>query len=311
MAMAREIRRRIHSVKNIAQVTRALEAVSASNVRRAQAQVLATRPYAEKSWQVLTDLASQTVAGGLLHPLLTCRSEVRTVGIVLLTGDRGLCGAFNYNMVRTTMDFVDRRGKAVQLVTVGRKGRDLMWRAGYSIVAEFSNLPPSPSAPDVTPIARTAMDDFLQEKVDEVYLAYTDFINMLKQVPAVKRLLPIRPGEVATQAMGEYVEDVSVGGTAEYLYEPSPQVILDAVLPRFTELQVYQAVLESLASEHAARMIAMRNATESAEELIDDLTLSYNKARQQAITSEILDIAGGAEALVKAMRAARGAAASA
>lgn len=305
MTTAREIQRRIRSVKNIAQVTRALEAVSASRVRRAQAQVLATRPYAEKSWQVLVHLAGQVAAGADLHPLLTHRAEVETIGIVLLTSDRGLCGAFNYNIVRTTMDFIQDR--PVKLVTVGRKGRDLMWRAGYPIVAEFSKLPDTPSALDITPIARTVIDDFLQGAVDEVYLAYTDFVNMLKHVPVLKRLLPIRPGEVATQAMGEYVEEVSTAATTEYLYEPSPRLILDAVLPRFTELQVYQAVLESLASEHAARMMAMRNATESAEELIGDLTLSYNKARQQAITSEILDIAGGAEALVKAARAGRGA----
>lgn len=300
MATPREIRRRIKSVKNIAQVTRALEAVSASKVRRAQAQVLATRPYAQKSWQVLTHLASQTAAGELLHPLLTRRPEIKTIGIVLLSSDRGLCGAFNYNMIRATMDFVESQAKPTQLVTVGRKGRDLMWRAKYTIVAEFSKLPPNPTVLDITPIARAAIDDFMRGEVDEVYLAYTDFIHTLKQVPAVKRLLPIQPGEVETQAMGEYVEESGPALTAEYLYEPSPQEILDAVLPRFTELQVYQAVLESLASEHSARMMAMRNATESAEELVGDLTLSYNKARQQAITSEILDIAGGAEALVQA-----------
>jgi F-type H+-transporting ATPase subunit gamma len=180
-----------------------------------------------------------------------------------------------------------------------------MWRAGYTIVAEFSKLPANPSALDITPIARTAIDDFMQGVVDEVYLAYTDFVHTLKQVPAVKRLLPIQPGEVETQAMGEYVQDVVVEGAPDYLYEPSPRAILDAVLPSFTELQVYQAVLESLASEHSARMMAMRNATESAEELIDDLTLRYNKARQRAITMEILDIAGGADALVKATQSAR------
>jgi F-type H+-transporting ATPase subunit gamma len=305
MATEQEIRRRIKSVKNISQVTRALEAVSASKVRRAQAQVLATRPYSEKAWQVLTHLASQTAAGELLHPLLTCRSEVKTVGVMLLTSDRGLCGAFNYNIVRLTMDFIETRGKPVQLITVGRKGRDLMWRAGYNIVAEFSKLPPTPSLLDVSPIARAAIDDFMSGAVDEVCLAYTDFIHTLKQEPVIKRLLPLRPGEIATQAMGEYVQEVSPGLTAEYLYEPSPREILDAVLPRFTELQVYQAVLESLASEHSARMMSMRNATESAEDLVDDLTLSYNKARQQSITSEILDIAGGAEALVKATRADR------
>ncbi len=302
MATEREIRRRIRSVKNIAQITRALEAVSASRVRRAQAQVLATRPYAEKSWQVLTHLAAQTIHEARSNPLLTWQQKVRTIGIVLLTSDRGLCGAFNLNIVRTAMDFAESLDKPVKLITVGRKGRDLMWRAGYNIVAEFSRLPASPTALDCTPIARAAIDDYLGGEVDEVYLAYTDFINTLRQVPAVKRLLPIQPGEVATQAMGEYVEEVVVEGVTEYLYEPSPREILDAVLPRFTELQVYQAVLESLASEHSARMMAMRNATENAEALVDDLTLSYNKARQQAITMEILDIVGGAEALVRATR---------
>jgi len=302
MATAREIRRRIHSVKNIAQVTRALEAVSASRVRRAQAQVLATRPYAAKAWQVLNHLAHQTGSSADAHPLLTRRPTVKNVGMVLLTSDRGLCGAFNYNMVRTAMDFIDTRGKPVTLITVGRKGRDLMWRAGYPIVAEFSKLPATPTALDISPIARTAIDDFLSGAVDEVYLAYSDFINTLKQKPAVKRLLPIRPGEIETQAMAEYVQEVVVGKEVDYIYEPSPQAILDQVLPSFTGLQVYQAVLESLASEHSARMVAMRNATESAEELVGDLTITYNKARQQAITSEILDIAGGAEALVKAMK---------
>ncbi len=305
MATAQEIQRRIRSVKNIAQVTRALEAVSASKVRRAQAQVLATRPYAEKSWRLLNHLAAQTTLGSGTHPLLTRREVVQNTGIVLLTSDRGLCGAFNYNMVRTAMDFAESRDRPVKFITVGRKGRDLMWRAGYSIVAEFSKLPASPTTLDISPIARTAIDDFLSGVVDEVFLAYTDFINTLKQEPTVKRLLPIQTGEVETQAMGEYVKDVVVGPVPEYIYEPSPQVILEAVLPRFTELQVYQAVLESLASEHSARMVAMRNATENAEALVDDLTLTYNKARQQAITSEILDIAGGAEALVKAMKATK------
>jgi F-type H+-transporting ATPase subunit gamma len=302
MASEREIRRRIRSVKNISQITRALEAVSASRVRRAQAQVLATRPYAEKAWQVLTHLASQPSQDVRAHPLLTRHDEIFNVGIVLLTSDRGLCGAFNLNMVRATMDFIESHGKPVQLITVGRKGRDLMWRAGYKIVAEFSRLPANPTVLDITPIARTAIDDFLMGRTDEVWLAYTDFINTLRQKPTVKRLLPIQPGEVETQAVGEYVEDVSALSGAEYIYEPTPAEILEAVLPSFTELQIYQAVLESLASEHSARMMAMRTATENSEALVDDLTLSYNKARQQAITSEILDIAGGAEALVKAMR---------
>ena len=217
MATAQEIRRRIRSVKNIAQVTRALEAVSASKVRRAQSQVLATRPYAEKAWYVLTHLAAQAAPGARSHPLLTRRTDVKRVCVILLTSDRGLCGAFNYNMVRTTMNFVEARGRDVQLITVGRKGRDLTWRAGSVIAAEFSKLPDIPSALDITPIARAAIDDFLGGVVDEVYLAYTDFINTLKQKATVKRLLPIVPGEVATQAMGEYVEEVGVERTTEYL----------------------------------------------------------------------------------------------
>jgi F-type H+-transporting ATPase subunit gamma len=304
MATAQEIRRRIRSVSNIAQITKALEAVSASRVRRAQAQVLATRPYAAKSWQVLTHLAAQPSQDARAHSLLTRREDVNAVGIVLLTSDRGLIGAFNLNIVRTTMDFIEERDKPAKLITVGRKGRDLMWRAGYEIAAEFTRLPANPTALDCTPIARAAIEDFLGGTVDEVYLAYTDFLNTLRQRPVVMRLLPIQPGEVETQAMAEYVDEVPLDSISEYLYEPSPQDILDTALPRFTELQVYQAVLESLASEHAARMMAMRNATENAEALVDDLTVTYNKARQQAITMEILDIAGGAEALVQAMKKA-------
>jgi F-type H+-transporting ATPase subunit gamma len=299
MATAREIRRRIRSVKNISQVTRALEAVSASKLRRAQAQVLATRAYAEASWRVLHHLAGQTAMGGEMHPLLAQRPEVAKVSIVLLTSDRGLCGAFNHNVIRTALDFIDQLGRPVELITVGRKGRDLMLRLGKEIVAEFTHLPDSPSFIEISPIAQTAIEDFLRGEVGEIFLAYTDFVNSLRQVPAVKRLLPLRPTELETQVAAEYVQDVVIEPVSDYLYEPSPEVILEAALPRFTQLQVYQATLESLASEHAARMVAMRNATENAEELVDDLTLSYNKARQQAITNEILDIAGGAEALAQ------------
>jgi F-type H+-transporting ATPase subunit gamma len=304
MATIREIRRRIRGVKSIAQVTRALEAVSAARVRRAQQAVLATRPYSQKAWEVLTHLSRQPTPGALLHPLLQVRPEIRTVGLVLITGDRGLAGAFTSNMVRATLDYIQRRGLPVRMITVGRKGRDLMHRRGQRIVAEFSKLPAAPSILDVTPIARAAMDEFLSGAVDEVVLAYTDFISTLTQRPRIKRLLPILPDEVEEQAMGEYLRsDGRRGGPLmEYIYEPSPEAILNVLLPRLTEIQVYQAILESLASEHSARMVAMRNATENAEALVEDLTLRLNKARQQAITSELLDIAGGAEALARARR---------
>jgi F-type H+-transporting ATPase subunit gamma len=190
-------------------------------------------------------------------------------------------------------------------VTAGRKGRDLMYRARQRISADF-RIPDPPSVLDVTPIARTVIDDFVGGQADVVYLAYMDFVNTLIQRPVVRRLLPLTPSRLEDQAMVEYLEDVPELGDRrfEYLYEPSPAAILSEVLPRFTELQVYQAVLESLASEHSARMVAMRNATENGEALVDELILARNKARQAMITGELLDIAGGAEALAQAVAAA-------
>jgi F-type H+-transporting ATPase subunit gamma len=305
MASAREIRRRIKSIKNIAQVTRALEAVSASKARRAQEAVMATRAYAQLAWEVLSDLSGQVGADGKLHPLFEQRS-LKTLGFVLLSGDRGLCGAFNYNLVRTAMDFLKGQSVSVKMVAVGKKGRELMWRRGFNIVHEFSGLPAAPGLADVRPIARVVIDGFMSSEFDMVYLVCANFINTLVQKPVVKRLLPIKPTELESQAMAEHVAGARTGRVAarDYIYEPSPRAILDVIVPRFTELQIYQAILESLASEHSARMVAMRNATDSAEELVGGLTLRYNKARQQGITSELLDIAGGAEALAQAMATA-------
>lgn len=304
MASAREIRRRIKSVKNIAQVTRALQAVSASKSRRAQEAVLATRAYAQLAWQVLSDLSGQVGADGKLHPLFDQRPS-QTIGLVLLSGDRGLCGAFNYNLVRTAMDFLKGKSAPVKVIVVGKKGRELMWRRGFHIVHEFSGLPAAPRLADVSPIARAAIHGFTSGEFDVVYLVYADFVNTLVQRPAVKRLLPIKTTELETQAMADHVAGARVGRAAvtDYIYEPSPRAILDVIVPRFTELQIYQAILESLASEHSARMVAMRNATDSALDLVGNLTLHYNKARQQGITNELLDIAGGAEALAQSRAA--------
>ena len=301
MATVREIRRRIKSVKNIAQVTRAMQAVSASKMRRAQEAVLATRPYAQRAWTLLTHLAAQRTETEEIHPLLEARPGDR-VALVLITSDRGLCGAFNTNIIRSALEYLEALPVPADVVAVGRKGRDIMLRRGQSLVAEFSDLPAQPTLADLTPIARIVLDGFLDGTYDIVYIAYTDFINTLRQEPVVKRLLPLTPTEMEQQAMAEYVEEVALETVEvpEYIYEPDPRTILNTVVPRFTELQVYQAVLESIASEHSARMVAMRNATENAEALTQDLQLTYNKARQRAITSEIMDIAGGAEALAQA-----------
>jgi len=296
MASAREMRMRIRSVKNISQVTRALEAVSASKVRKAMAAVAATRAYSTKAWQVLAHIARQPGRENL-HPLLTLRPQVRSTLVLVITGDRGLAGAYTTNVIRTVMQRFSRSEVPVRYITVGRKGRDLLLRRHKQVVAEFSGVPAAPSFRDVSAIGRLAVEEFLEGRADEVYLVYTDFINMGRQVSVVKKLLPL---EVADEA--GRVQDFSHQHlTAAYIYEPAEREILDEIIPRFTALQVYQAILESLASEHAARMVAMRNATENAIELVGELQLQYNKARQQTITNDLLDIAGGAEALARTL----------
>jgi len=301
VASIREIKRRIKSVKNISQVTRAMQMVAASRMRRAQERALSSRPYAAKAWEILTHLAVQTGNTEQLHPLLSNRAEIRNIAIILITADKGLAGAYNSNIIRKTSQFMrDSDHTDAGLITVGRKGRDFMIRFQRKVAAEFADLPPLPSSLDIAPITRLVLDGFLSGEYDEVYLAYTDFINTLVQDPTVRLLLPIRPGDIESKVMSEYLSSEGPTKTVEYLYEPNPAVLLDTLLPRFTELQIYQAVLEARASEESARMVAMRNATDNAKELIDDLTLTYNKVRQGAITKEMLDIAGGAEALAKA-----------
>jgi len=293
MANAREVRLRIRSVKNIAQVTRALQAVSASKVRKAMSAMLQTRPYATKAWQVLTHIASQPGRASL-HPLLTPRAEDKNELVVLITGDRGLAGAYTSNIVRFALQRFNQSAVPVSYLAVGRKGRDMLFRRRKNVIAEFSNLPAAPSFMDVSAIGRLAVDEFLSGKVDRVYLVYTRFINMVRQAPTIKQLLPLEIEEGGGRvAIFETTKTVN----ATYIYEPGENEILDEIVPRFTALQVYQAIMESLASEHAARMVAMKNATDSATELAGALQLEYNKARQQGITSEILDIVGGAEAL--------------
>lgn len=292
MASTREIRLRIRSVKNIAQVTKAMEAVSAAKMRKAQAQVLATRPYALQAREVLSYVAK--MAGTESHPLITPRAVIKRVGIMLVTADRGLAGGFNANVIRHLAQLVREKrnaGAEVQVVSVGKKGRDWLLRYDPVIRAEFSKLPDSPTSYDIAPIARVLLDDFVQGQFDEVYAVYTDFVNTIKQVPVTLKLLPVDPA--APDRDGES----GVGMAPEYIFEPSPEAVLSQVVLGLTEVQILQAVYESLASEHSARMVAMRNATDAAKELIDNLTLTYNKARQEGITSELMDIIGGSSAV--------------
>ena len=302
MATLREIRRRIRSVQNISQVTRAMQMVAASKMRRAQEQVSATREYAEKAWELLVHLASRSVEDRQ-HPLLVPR-PVHSTGLVLITADRGLAGGYNHNIIRLALQFIRENQTPVKVIAVGRKGRDFMLRLGVEVVAEISDLPPRPGLLDVLPAAQVAIEDFEAGTFDEVYLAYTLFHNTMSHEPVILRLLPIYTSAElqADMRSGKRLPDfghIELAGDGEYIYEPDVRTLLDTIIPRFTELQIYQAVLESLASEHSARMIAMRNATENAQEMIGDLRGEYNRLRQEAITEEILDIAGGAEALAQ------------
>ncbi len=294
MASGREMRMRIRSVKNISQVTRALEAVSASKVRRAVKAVMDTRPYATKAWQVLTHVAAQP-GRNQLHPLLTERTDVKRALAVIITSDRGLAGAYNTNVIRFTAQAFDHYKVPVKYIAIGRKGRDLLFRRRKEVLADFSNLPAAPSFADVSAIGRLVVDSFLNGEVDEVLLVYTDFHSMSRQTVEMQKLLPL---ELESEHEHVLVDRARKTSSA-YIYEPAEREILDEIIPRFTALQVYQAILESQASEHAARMIAMRNATDNALELIDGLQLKYNKVRQQVITNDILDIVGGAEALAQ------------
>jgi F-type H+-transporting ATPase subunit gamma len=291
MPSTREIRRRIRSVKNIAKVTKAMETVAAAKMRKAQQQVLATRPYAEKSWEVLTYLA-RLRSEAAVHMLLRER-PVHRICLLLVTADRGLAGAYNSNIIRKAalqIDEWERNGKHVSLVTVGRKGRDWMLRHGPPLRAEFTALGDRPSANDIGPIASVVIEDFVSGQFDAVYLGSTNFVNTIRQEPSIRQLLPIVPARP------------EVPMAPDYIFEPSPQAILDELLTGLTELQILQAIYEAIASEQSARMVAMRNATDAANDLIGSLTLSYNKARQEAITKELLDIVGGASALTQAAR---------
>ncbi len=285
MANIRLIRRRIRGIRNIAKITRAMEMIATSKMRRAQERGLAGRPYAQKIEQVLADLAALSQAGGeAMNPLLQ-RRPVKNIAIVHITPDRGLTGGLNANVNRKTAGFILEQHVPVTIITVGRKGVEFMRRYGRDIRAEFTQLGDQPNLADILPIARIIIDDYSSGLVDLVYLAYARFIYTMVQKPVLQQILPVEPAAIPA------------GQNVEYIYEPSPAAVLSQLLPRFVEIELYHAILESIASEQSARMVAMRNATENADELIQDLTLMYNKARQESITKELLDIVGGAAAL--------------
>lgn len=298
MPSSREMRLRIRSIKNLAQVTKALETVSASKVRRAIQSVTATKPYAQKAWQVLVHLADQPTHKNL-HPLMVEKPTVNNKLVLVITSDRGLAGALNVNVLRNTLVHFKENSESIKYVSVGRKGRDLLLRSGCQVIADFSGLPSPPTFVDVSAIGRLLVDDYLSGVADQVYISYTNFISMSRQVPVIRKLLPL--DVTATEAESDFkVERLKTN--AVFIYEPDQKELLDEIVPRFTALQVFQAILSAQASEHAARMMAMHNASENASDLVGALQLEYNKMRQQMITSEMLDISGGAEALAQMIK---------
>ena len=293
MANIRAIRSRIRSITSAAKVTKAMELVAASKMRRAQERAFAGRPYAEELRAVLSHLAAMAGdnSGDSAHPLLARHEPVRSAMIIEITPNRGLCGGLNSNLNRRATGFaleMREAGASIQVVSVGRKGRDFFARTGTSIVAEFIEMGDYPAMRDTLAIARVAIDQFLSGDVDRVDLVFPRFVNTVIQRPEVVQLLPIVPPAQAEGAAAKY---------ADYIFEPSPEAVLTRLLPRYVEMEVYAAVLEMAASEQSARMVAMRSASDAAKDMVQDLTLTYNKARQDQITRELLDLVGGAEAL--------------
>lgn len=284
MISPRVLRRRIRSIQSTAKITRAMEMIATAKMRRAQDQALAGRPYSDKITQVIADLAAEFSGDNAAHPLLEKR-KVNKIAVIHITSDRGLCGGLNANMNRLTARFMLEQSVPVTLITVGRKGRDFMYRQQRDVRAEFTKISDRPSLMETLPISHIIIDDYSTGYIDQIYLAYTRFVSTMVQNPTLELLLPIEPATVPKTE------------TKEFIYEPDPVFVLNELLPRFVEMRVYHAILEAIASEQSARMVAMRSATDNANDVIEELTLILNKARQEMITKELLDITGGVESL--------------
>jgi F-type H+-transporting ATPase subunit gamma len=285
MPNTRRIRSRIRGVQNTAKITRAMEMIASSKMRKAQERGLAGRPYSEKIKQVIADLAALPKMDEENHPLLQVR-PIKKIGVVLITPDRGLSGGLDYSLNRKTASFMLEKNLPVSLILVGRRGIDYMRRYGREIRAEFSRLGDKPSLIDILPISHIIIEDYTKGLIDTTYVVYPKFLNTMRQMPDIQQILPVVPPENLKT------------GSVDFIFEPGSGEVLDQLLPRFIESEIYHYILESIASEHSARMVAMRNATDSANDLLQSLTLAYYKARQEAITSELLDIVGGASAIV-------------
>ena len=288
------IKRRIKSIGNTKKITKAMEMISGVKMRKAVANVLATRSYADTAWKMLQDIAKITDVS--LHPLLQKR-PVKKVGVIMITSNRGLAGGFSSKLLLEVDRFIKQEKAAhqaeVEVILMGKRGRKIYKNFGHTVIAEFEKVDLTTKIEEVLPMTHSAVGDYVNGKYDKLCVAYTDYISAIKQAPRLKQLLPF---------VGESKDLKSVVGEnfapeLEFHFEPSPVEVLDFLIPRLAEMQVYQAILESDASEHSARMMSMRNASDAAADIIKELNYTFNKARQSAITQEIAEIVGGAAAL--------------
>jgi len=304
MAITKDIKRRIKSIGSTKKVTKAMEMVSAAKMRKAVGNVLSSRSYANLAWDLVRNLASKTESR--FHPLLEHSQDIKKVAVVLITSNRGLCGGFNSQIIQKTIHYIKEQqnlNRQVDLIILGKKGGDFIAKRGYNLIAQFEKLDITTNVLEIRPLARLLIEDFIKGEYSRVVLAYTDFISTLAQKPRILELLPIVE-EVRDKDLGQTKRPITdnqlptqITMSFEYIFEPSPDEVLNELLPRLIEMQIYQTILESDASEHSARMVAMRNASDAASDMIDDLTLIFNKARQASITSELADISGGRAAL--------------
>ena len=288
MASLRDVQNKIVSVKKTKQITKAMNMVASAKLRRAQERIERFRPYASKFYEMLNDLAGG--ADSSVHPLLEVREEIKTTGIVLATSDRGLCGSFNTNLIKTALKLAAQKkgeGKTVKFYCAGKKGNDSIRKTGFEIVKGYRDAMNSYDFTLGAELGNMVISAYLAGELDEVIVIYGEFVSMARQIPTVLPVLPLQPAEG-----GE-----SAAAGKDYIYEPSVEGLLAELLPRFVKVQVYRGLLDTSASEHAARMAAMDNATKACDDMTKSLTLLFNKTRQAAITKELMDIVGGAEAL--------------
>jgi len=292
----RDIKLRIRSVKSTQKITKAMEMIAASKMKRAQTQALKGRPYLQKLSQIIADLVHLSEPK-LTHPLLKTR-RVKNIGYVFITANRGLCGSYNTNVIRLMLETLQANQHAREIViTVGKKGRQAMERIGKAVLADFETMSDKPGFLDTVGISRVVMDDFLEKRLDEVWMVYSHFYSTASQKPVAVKLLPIDPEKNLPRDRSEEGEEGEAAARhlrkVDYIFEPSREMLLDEMLRRYVETMVYQTVLEAVASEQSARMMAMHQAADNAEDIVSSLTLNYNKVRQTKITTEILEVVAG------------------